>query len=253
MALDWWTLALQVFNFLVLVWLLQRFLYRPARRVIEERRAREEAALTEARRLQEEAAAKEAELEARAKALEAERAKLREAMRGEIESERERIMDEARREAAELLAGTRKTLEEERRRLLEGLKAEIAALATDLARRILEELRGPLLDEVFFARLERHLLDMAEAERRELLGAAEGEAARLRVVTATPAGEKRRRDWRNRLERIFGAALTLDFAEEPALVAGVELDFAATRLSFSLSGLLDRARGELVADVEAGS
>ena len=253
MALDWWTLALQVFNFLVLVWLLQRFLYRPARRVIEARRAREEAALAEARRLQQEAAAKQAELEARAKALEAERTTLREAMRQEIEGERQRILEEARREAAELLAGARRSLEEERRRLLEGVKAEIAGLATDLARRILEELRGPPLDEVFFARLERHLLDMAETERQELLDAGEGEPARVRVVTAAPVGEKRRRDWRHRLERAFGAGLALDFAEEPALVAGLELDFGATRLRFSLAGLLDRARRDLMADVETGS
>ena len=39
MGLDWTTLALQLVNFAILVWLLQRFLYRPVLRVIDARRA----------------------------------------------------------------------------------------------------------------------------------------------------------------------------------------------------------------------
>ncbi len=254
MTLDWWTLALQILNFLVLVWLLQRFLYRPARRVIEERRARQEAALAEARRLQEEAAAKEAELEEKAKALEAERMKLREELRSELEAERARLLEAAREEAQALVERTRKALEEERRRTLEELRGELAGLATVLARRILEELRGPLLDEVFFARLERHLAALPEAERRELLGDAGAQGGELRLVTANALEERRRRDWRNRLERIFGTALELRFAEDPALLAGVELQLPYARLRFTLAGQLERARQEMAtADVETGA
>ena len=39
MELDWTTFVLEVLNFLVLVWLLKRFLYRPVLAVIEARRA----------------------------------------------------------------------------------------------------------------------------------------------------------------------------------------------------------------------
>ena len=39
MTIDWWTLGLQAVNFLILVWLLTRFLYRPVRRIIEQRKA----------------------------------------------------------------------------------------------------------------------------------------------------------------------------------------------------------------------
>ncbi|MEO0035300.1 MAG: synthase, partial [Pseudomonadota bacterium] len=38
MSLDWSSLALQTVNFLVLVWLLQRFLYRPVLAAIDRRR-----------------------------------------------------------------------------------------------------------------------------------------------------------------------------------------------------------------------
>ena len=48
MPIDWSTLLLQLVNFLVLAWLLQRLLFRPVRRVIEERRRVTEAVLAEA-------------------------------------------------------------------------------------------------------------------------------------------------------------------------------------------------------------
>ena len=48
MSFDWWTFGLQVINFLVLVWLLQRFLYKPVRRIIEQRRELAGKALSEA-------------------------------------------------------------------------------------------------------------------------------------------------------------------------------------------------------------
>ncbi len=40
MELNWSTLLLEIVNFLVLVWILKRFLYRPVLQVIEERRSR---------------------------------------------------------------------------------------------------------------------------------------------------------------------------------------------------------------------
>jgi F-type H+-transporting ATPase subunit b len=39
MRIDWWTLALQTFNVLVLVWILSRFLFRPVASMIEQRQA----------------------------------------------------------------------------------------------------------------------------------------------------------------------------------------------------------------------
>ncbi|AOH87284.1 hypothetical protein AWL63_24355 (plasmid) [Sphingomonas panacis] len=48
MHIDWWTLALQAINVLILVWLLARFLYRPVMKVIADRQAAADALLSEA-------------------------------------------------------------------------------------------------------------------------------------------------------------------------------------------------------------
>ena len=60
MQIDWLTVAAQIVNFLALVWLLQRFLYRPITEAMARREARIEARLAEAK-----AARQDAEAEAR--------------------------------------------------------------------------------------------------------------------------------------------------------------------------------------------
>ena len=56
MSLDWWTLGLQTFNVVILVWLLARFLFKPVARIVAARQQ-------EAGRLLDEAAASKAAAE----------------------------------------------------------------------------------------------------------------------------------------------------------------------------------------------
>jgi len=55
MQIDWITVVAQIVNFLVLVWLLQRFLYGPITRAMKNREKRIENRLTEARQERNEA------------------------------------------------------------------------------------------------------------------------------------------------------------------------------------------------------
>ena len=57
MLIDWFTVSAQIVNFLILVWLLQRFLYRPILDAIDAREQRVAAALTKAEANKEEARA----------------------------------------------------------------------------------------------------------------------------------------------------------------------------------------------------
>jgi F-type H+-transporting ATPase subunit b len=50
MLIDWFTVVAQVLNFLILVWLLKRFLYRPILNAIDVREKRIAAEVADARR-----------------------------------------------------------------------------------------------------------------------------------------------------------------------------------------------------------
>ena len=65
MHIDWSTLALQTINVLVLVWLLARFLFRPVKTIIAERRAAAEKLLADAAATRAQAEADAAEVRQR--------------------------------------------------------------------------------------------------------------------------------------------------------------------------------------------
>jgi len=168
LQIDPLTVAAQIFNFGLLVWLLNRFLYKPIVNVIAAR----------------EQAIKERIEQAEALKAEAEQQRLAyERQRAELESAREQYLREAREEARrlreQLLEQAAAEAEEERKRWLEQLAAEqrelsarvqegIIRQAGAVARKLLREMSGAELGDgvitALAARLEEHAERLAQAQ-----------------------------------------------------------------------------------------
>jgi F-type H+-transporting ATPase subunit b len=249
MPIDWSTLLLQLVNFLVLAWLLQRLLFRPVRRVIEERRRVTEAALAEANAEQAKAKAAEAELATRLAALEGERQAVRRQLHDELEAERRAALEAAQNEAAKLVEAAQARLADERQETLTALKVETVELAVALARTILARVDPAPLTESLLATAAAHLDQLPAADMERLRGDLADPG--LLVVTPQPMPASAAATWRDRLVRRLGETTRVAFAAEPELLAGVELRLPHARLSFSLADLLARAREELVQDARA--
>lgn len=245
MPIDWWTVALQSVNFLVLVWLLRRFFFEPARRVIEHRRQREQHALDEARQMREAAEQRQRELEARLRALEREREQMRAKLREENERERERLLAATRAESARLLEETRRRLEEERDATLRALRRQLVELSVSMAERIFEPLRGPALDEAFFRRLVGHLAGLPEEQAAELRRVLRADAVDIELATASLPDPLRRQLFSEELRRALPDGLAPKLVVSPELGAGVELRMPHARIEFSLRRVLAEAREEL--------
>ena len=91
MELNWSTFALEILNFLVLVWILKRFLYKPVLNVIAQRQARIEQARSESERLKSEAQSLRERYESRLADWEREKEKARTELLDEIGGERVRL------------------------------------------------------------------------------------------------------------------------------------------------------------------
>ncbi len=253
MHIDWWTLALQAINFLVLVWLLSRFLYRPVQRVIAERRALAEAALKAAE--EREAAAEEArrKYEEALAQFEAERRKRRAAFEEELEAERQKLLAEAEAEAEAIRAAARRRGEAERSRALDEARGDIAALAAALAERILAAAgTACAADEprVQIAAARMALEEMDPAERAAL--AAGRERVEVRVITAHPLDAAGRRAWEEALAAMLGGGVETRFEADPALLGGVVLAFPGAELRLAWSDFLAEARARLIGSAAAG-
>lgn len=244
MGLDWTTLALQLVNFAILVWLLQRFLYRPVLRVIDARRAALIGEQAEA--AHESAAAKRqlADLQAQRAGLAAERA----AALARAEEESRQLVAagqaQAQRGAEGLMEEARKTLAREREQAQEALRRAALDLAADMARRVLAEVPEPLRVQAWLERIDGHLRSLASGELAELAGELSG-GRTLRVVTAWTIAAAPQEAWRTKLRAALAADALVVFETDPRLIAGAELHFPHAQLSFSVQGAIAALQQEV--------
>lgn len=243
MTFDWSQLALQVVNFLVLAWLLQKFLYRPVLASIDRRRG---AVLA----LQDAAASARAEAESaerlwRGRVLELEEEAAGRRRHAEAEGQRraEALTAEARRQAAQILVEAREAIGTERAAASLVLQQRAAEVAATLAGRLLAVVAPGIGAAPFLGILAARLAAL-DAEQRALLA-----AGPVRLEVAPPLDAAQQEEWRRGLGGAVGA---LSIAEAPELIAGARLVAPMVVVEASWAEALGKARQEMVDHDDAG-
>jgi len=228
--LNWSTFILEIINFLVLVWILKHFLYRPVLDIIARRREGIEKAMADAQELNTQAHDLQQQYENRLADWEGEKQKAREALSQEIDTERKRRMQEL--EAGLQQERDKAKLAESRRQEEAQRKAEETALAqaAGFAARLLKGLSGP--------DLEARLLDML-LQQLPLMEAAQVQRLRqsggvVEVCSAYPLDEARRRTVEQALEQLLGSKASVNYVQQQALLAGLRITIGAWVLGANL-------------------
>jgi F-type H+-transporting ATPase subunit b len=220
--LDWSTIVLEIINFLVLVWLLKRFLYQPVLQAIARRKAEIEASISDAETKRAEADSLRRQYQNRLGDWERERAAARTALQQELEAERRQRLDELR---AALESEREKARVAELRRLTEAQRqAEQQAIlhSTEFAAKLLSRLSGPELDARLIAWATEALAQLSPERRAAIRNSAES-AREARVLSARSLGDDARKDLEAALRDLFGAAVACTYDKDPALIAGLRI------------------------------
>jgi len=247
MHIDGWTIALQAVNFLVLVWLLRRFLYKPVMAVIARRQAEIATLMQAADKAKVESETVRHDLEAqRAGIAREEAAALADAGR-RAETERAVLLEKARAEAARLADESRRQLDRERSDAMAALQAEAGQLGVEIAGKLLADLAPGLGARPFLDRALAELGALPPEEKRRL-AAAGADGTAVRIVSAAPLGAEEEALCRKALGAALGGEPKLAFAVDASLIAGVELRFAHTILRHnwrdSLAEILPRVSSD---------
>jgi len=251
MTIDWWTLALQAINFLVLVWLLQRFLYRPVRAVIEKRKALSEEAFAKAAEKEAEADALKQRIETDRAAMAQERQDMLKKLHEETAAERERMLAQSKEEAKKLVGTAEEIIAKERQSAVSEMQAQAGQLAVDLASKLLAQIDTNALGNTYLEKLEAQLAAMPADELAQMRNDLEPADARMVVVTTVPVPEAEQAHWRERLDAHVGSQDKTAFETDAAIVGGAELRFPHTTLKFTWADQLRKAGKVLQGDKAA--
>jgi len=250
MNFSWWTFSLQAVNFLILIWLLRRFLFKPVAAIVARRKEEIARGMTEVSVEKQKALNMQHDLQAQLASIEAERQKALEEQRAQLVDERKKMLDEARTEAEKIRSQAAARLSEERAAATQELFAQIIELAVKLAERLLRELAVTSLDHTFLTRVLDYI-DHLPAQERDALASHLGESS-VEITTAHPLDAGEEAEWREQLEKRIGAKAEMRFRANPALIAGAEITFPNAILRFNWRDALATAAKEINRNEHAG-
>lgn len=239
MQVDWFTVGAQIVNFLILVFLLKRFLYGPVMRAMDARQKRVTDRLREAEEREADADERQRELEEKRQDLDARRKDILEEARREAEDRRQELLAEVREEVEADRERWRRELDQERETFLRDLRSEMASWVARAVRRALRELADVELEERMVSLFQERIAELDDARREQLIEAARSSEEPFALVTTFELGEEHREALRTTLEEVLDSPIELRFAESADLVCGIELRTPSTAVSWSVDAFTD--------------
>jgi F-type H+-transporting ATPase subunit b len=232
--LDWSTLLLEVINFLVLVWILKRFLYKPVLGVIARRKASIDKTLSDAQAKETEAKTLEQQYQNRLSDWEQEKDGLRNALAEELNAQRERLTAEMgsalekEREKQDVLA-QRHLTELQNRAEENGVQKGVRFTAKLLEGLACLELEAKLVS------LALHDLPQVPQEQLDALRSACRESQRtVKVTSAYPLTPEQQAAISEALKNATQQDVATTFQEDASLLAGLRISVGPWTLRANL-------------------
>jgi F-type H+-transporting ATPase subunit b len=238
MLIDWFTVGAQALNFIILVWLLKRFLYKPILNAVDAREKRIAAELADADAKKAEAQKERDEFQHKNQEFDQQRAALLSKATDEANAERQRLLEDARKAADALSAKRQEALRRDADNLNQAIRRRTQQEVFAIARKALMDLATTSLEErigeVFTRRL-RTMDGKAKEGLAEVLKTA-SEPALVRTAFDLPAAQ--RAAIQNALNETFSAEVHVRFETAPDLVSGVELTTNGQKIAWSIADYL---------------
>lgn len=239
-----WTYIGQIVNFLIFVVILYLLLYKPVRRVMQQRKDEMEAELREAEKKLREAEKIRADAEQRARELEEKREAVLKAAHTQAEAQRKELLQRAEEQARDRLERFRRIMAQERSDLLSKVTDELRDTIVQVAGAVLGDTSGRVADSGL-ERVEALLEGMSQEElesARKALGKLEN---RVSVRSAGALTDKQLGQLRKLLGKKLGIEhIELEVKEEPSLLAGLEVTLGHVHLEAHWRGVIDEALRE---------
>jgi F-type H+-transporting ATPase subunit b len=238
MLIDWFTVGAQVLNFLILVWLLKHFLYKPILNAIDAREKHIVTELADADAKKNEAQKERDGFQNKNKVFDQQRGALLSNAVDEANVERARLFAEAHKDADHLRAVQAAALRNEQKRLGSTITNLAKQEVFGIARKTLADLATVSLEERMGEVFTRRLREM-DGKAKALLGAALKSSSEPAVVRSTfDLGAAQRAAIQNALNEIFSAEIHIRFETSPDLISGIELTTNGQKVAWSIADYL---------------
>jgi len=249
MLFDWFTVGARALNFLVLVWLMKRFLYKPVLDAIDEREKRIAQTLADAAAKQAAATKESDEFQQKNADFDRQRSDLLTQAKDAAATERQRLLDEARQQADALRTKKQAALASEMQTLQQDIARRSREEVFAIAQKVLTDLAGTTLEDRMAAVFTQHVRSLDDAAKTNLDKALNTASNSVRVCSAFALSSAQQVDMQSALNDSFARDIPIQFETTPDLISGIELSANGWKLAWNIADFLtslEQSSAELV-------
>ena len=247
MLIDWFTVCAQALNFLILVWLMRRFLYRPILAAIDAREKKIAKELADADAQKADAQKEQAEFQQKNEQFDKERAGLLSRATDDAKAEGQRLVEEARKESDASRTKAREALIGEQRSMGEEITRRTREEVFAIARKALADLSSTSLEERIADVFIRKLRAM-DATEKDAMKAASQEAI-VRSAFDLPAPQKAA--IADAMKETLSITAPITFQTAPGILSGIELTAGGQKIAWSIEDYLKAMNQSAATELEA--
>ena len=249
MLIDWFTVGAQALNFIILVWLLKRFLYKPILNAVDAREKRIAAELADADAKKTDAQKERDEFQHKNEEFNQQRAALLSKATDEAKAERQQLLDDARKAADALSAKRQEALRSDANTLNQAIRRRTQEEVFAIARKALTDLATASLEERMSEAFTRRLRAI-DGKAKEGIAAALKTGSEPAVVrSAFDLPKAQRAAIQKALNETFSAEVPVRFETAPDVISGIELTTNGQKIAWSIADYLaslEKGVGELL-------
>lgn len=238
MLIDWFTVAAQIINFLILMWLLKHFLYQPILNVIDAREKRISDQLASAAKTQSTAIEQRLEFENKNKNFDQQHKELLEKAAAEAQTTRQQLIVDARNEVEKLRAQWQEALSKEQHDLSQQIATQVQQQILDISRKSLTELADCSLEKQMIVMFIKQLQSLDDAEKASLCTHSKDANCPIIIRSAFELHEVERTSLTQAVQVTLSINNTVQFEIEPNLISGIELISSGHKIAWNIADYL---------------
>lgn len=239
------TFSLEIINFLILIWILQRLFYKPVRNIIAQRKQHIEHSLAEAANMRQEAEELKNSYGNRLQQWNLEKQKAMAQLHQQMETERQQQLSLLQNELEQERSKNEAALQRQQQELQRHQQTLALQNGSRFAALILKQAAGPELETRLFNLLLNSIKQLPEA-CRSIMRTTENETTlTLQVSSVYPLTENQSQQLEQKFTALIDKPLQFQYKLDPDLIAGIKIDKDAwvlhANLLHELSGFAEFA------------
>ncbi len=250
MHIDLFVLFAQIFNFLVLVFLLKYLLYNRIIGAMDAREARIASQFAEAERMRSEAQQTAREFDTKNRELQEMSEEMMVRAQKASEQEKEKLMDTVRSEVGQVKKRWYETLTREKKAFLEELRRRAGTYIYDTIRQVLSEMADNELEDRMVRVFVMRAQAMDQEQQDRLREALKTGPAAVMIRSAFTLNPDQRRQIEDAVRPYVGEKVSIRYEVQDTQTAGIEMMAHGYKLSWSIADYLSSLEEKFVATLK---